>query len=382
MARMKMLSPVDALSPAFSRTREVLGVPFRLGFFLKIALVAALTQPNFYSILISLPMQGAQAAAAGAMNHTHSGFPVTENFQGSGIGAVAGGVTLVFVVLGLLVGLAFWIGLAYLFCRLRFTLFDLVLYKHGRVRESWAKYGRQTWRYFGVTLLVGLAFLVLLAATAGPFFIHMFKSLAVLGAQGPNANPFPVIAQIFPLMGLFIIIALLGMVVDTAMQGFILPPMAIEDASIEGSFGRFFALLRDNIGPFIVFLVLQFVVMLGISMVMMFVVFLVLGVLGVGGFLVGLALYHGMWHGGAGPQAAFIAIAAAMALVMIALYLVAMVSVYGIVAVFRQAYSLYFFGPRYPTLGDQLEPPAPQPVSLWPEPILPPVPPLQPPPVW
>src|SRR5277367_5008601 len=62
LVRMTLLSPLNALGPAFRRTREVLATPFRLGFFLKIALIAALTQPAFYSASLSYPLQGAQFA--------------------------------------------------------------------------------------------------------------------------------------------------------------------------------------------------------------------------------------------------------------------------------------------------------------------------------
>src|SRR5271168_790360 len=62
LVRMTSLSPLDALGPAFRRTREVLAAPFRLSFFLKIALIAALTQPSFYSASLSYPLQGAQFA--------------------------------------------------------------------------------------------------------------------------------------------------------------------------------------------------------------------------------------------------------------------------------------------------------------------------------
>ncbi|MGB7137524.1 MAG: hypothetical protein WBD46_19705, partial [Acidobacteriaceae bacterium] len=64
---MKPLSPVDAISPAFSRTRTLLlppeaapGMPgsFRFGFFLKMAAIAALTQPSFYGIAFSFFADG------------------------------------------------------------------------------------------------------------------------------------------------------------------------------------------------------------------------------------------------------------------------------------------------------------------------------------
>jgi hypothetical protein len=384
MARMTKLSPADALGPAFRRLREVMAAPFRLGFFLKIALVAALTQPGFYSVLISYPLQGAQAAAGAAIRHR-----TPMNFAGTGaagLGFVAPGAMFgfgVLVILGL-IGLVVWVLSTYLFCRLRFTLFDLVVYRRGRVREAWSKYGHKTWRYFGVVLLASLVFLILLAATAGPFFIRMLKTAARLGAHGPNpnANPWPVLASMLPFFGICLLVGLLWMVVDAVLQDFVLPPIAIEDAPIEGAFSRFVTLMREDFGSFVAYLLLRFVVALGISWVLMIGVFLILAVGGMSGLAIGFGLYRAMWGGGIGLRVAFVAIVAAMALVLIAVYMVAMIAVYGTTAVFKQSYAAYFYGSRYKGLGDLMEPPPDEDlVGVRVQPPLPPLPPLSEPPL-
>jgi MFS family permease len=266
---------------------------------------------------------------------------------------------------------------------MRFTLFDLVVYRRGKVREAWAKYGRQTWRYFGVVLLASFVFLILIAAAIGPFFIHMLKTMKGLGVQGPNANPWPIMAELFPLIGIGILIGLAWIVVDAVLQDFVLPPMALEDASIEGAFGRFFAMLRDDFGSVLVYLLLRFVVALGISWVLLMVVFVVLMIVGLGALGVGFGLYHAMWNGGVGMQVVFVAAVAAMALALLAIYLLAMIAVYGTAAVFKESYAAYFFGSRYSELGNALEPPMEDLVGVRIEPPLPPMPPFQePPPVW
>lgn len=362
-----------------------MAAPFRLGFFLKIALVAALTQPGFYSVIVSYPLQGMQMAAGAAMRHrtpmnfgVGSGGPIPTSFPAGGIV-----VFIVFAIM-LLIGLVVWVLMTYLFCRLRFTLFDLVVYRRGRVAEAWRKYGRQTWRYFGVVLLASLVFLVLLAATAGPFLVQMLKTAARVGAQGPTANPFAMFGSVLPFIGVCLLIGLVWMVVDAVLQDFVLPPIALEDAPIEGAFGRFGAILRDDFGSLVVYLLLRFVVALGISWTLMTVVFLALAVGGLGGVAVGFGLYRAMWHGGIGMQVVFVATVAAMALALIAVYLLAMIAVYGTVAVFKQSYAAYFFGSRYPGLGNLLEPPPDDElVAVRLEPPLPPLPPLnEPPPMW
>ena len=382
---MKLLSPVDALGPAFRRTREVMAVPFRLGFFLKIALVAALTQPGFYSMIFSYPIQGAQFAAGSAMKHGHNALPASE-FSG-GAGAMAGGIFLASLAISLLIGVVVWVLVTYLFCRLRFTLFDLVVYRRGRVREAWSKYGSQTWRYFGVVLLVSFVFLIAAAATIGPLIIHMlgaFKTIAAAGAN-PNPNPWPLLEQMLPIIGVGFLLGLVWVVVDAVLQDFVLPPMAVENAPIEGAFGRFFALLREDFGSVLLYLLLRFMIALGISWVLMIVVFVALVFLGIGGLAVGFGLYHAMWQGGIGARVAFVAMAAAMALILMAVYLLAVIAVYGIAAVFKQSFAAYFFGSRYLELGNRVEPPAAEhPAEEKIEPLLPPMPPplSEPPPVW
>src|SRR5579884_44885 len=376
---MKILSPTDSIGPAFRRTREVMLKPFRLGFFLKIALVAALTQPSFYSVVISYPMQGAQAAAgAAAAQHQHR-MDFSTLWQ-PGFGTVAG---LVILAIGLLVGLVVWVGITYLFCRLRFTLFDLIVYKQGKVRQAWSKYGQQSWRYFGVMLLASLAFLIVAAVAIGPLFLRMIRTMKELALQGAASNPFPVFAAMFPILGIVLLLGLLWMIVDTVLQDFVLPPMAIEDAPIEAAFGRFFSLLRDEPGTFLGYLLLRFVLSIGLSWALLVVVGIFLLIAGLGVLLGGVLLLHLMWHGGIALQVVFIILAAIMALILLALYFAAMIAIYGTVAVLKESYAAYFFGSRYQELGNRLEPPEEEAVAVRAEPPLPPLPPLQePPPVW
>lgn len=351
--------------------------PFRLGFFLKIALVAALTQPSFYSVMVSYPTQGAQAAlGVVASQHRHR-MDFGAVWQ-PGIGTVAGFV--VFAIM-LLIGLIVWVALTYLFCRLRFTLFDLIVYKQGKVREAWSKYGRQTWRYFGVMLLASLVFLVIAAVTAGPFFLHMVRTMKNLALQGPNPNPFALFAGIFPLLGIFLLLGLLWMIADTVLQDFVLPPMAIEDAPIEAAFGRFFRLLKDEPGSFLAYLLLRFVLSIGLSWALLAIVGIALLIVGLGGVLAGVLLFHAMWHGGIALQVVFIVITAVMALCLLVLYFGALIAVYGMVAVVKESYAAYFFGSRYEALGSRLEPLEKEMFAVGLRPLLPPIPPLQGPPL-
>lgn len=350
---MKILSPTEAVGPAFRRTREVMASPFHLGFFLKIAVVAALTQPAFISVMVSYPLQAVQVVV-GSMAARH---PLRSGFNAAwqpGMSTVTGVVLLAVL---LLLGLFFWAAVVYLFCRLRFTLFDLIVYKQGSIRRSWIKYGSQAWRYVGVMLLASLAFFLVAAISAGPFFLKMLRAMRAEALQGSNPNPLPLLAAMLPVLVVLFLLALCWMIVDTVLQDFVLPPMALEDAPIGGAFRRFFLLLQEGPAMFLGYLLVRFVLSIGISWVLLTLVGIVLLVAGAGCGLVSLLLYRTMWHGGVVMQFGFVLIVAVLAVVLIALYLMAMVSIYGTVGVLKESYAVFFYGSRYARLGDLLEPP-------------------------
>jgi hypothetical protein len=360
---MTLLSPLDALGPAFRRVREVLAQPFRLGFFLKIALVAALTQPSFYSACISYPIQGAQMSVMSRLGR-HSSFTAPEygnHFQSASGFAALG---LVAVAGLILIGLVIWIGFAYLYCRLRFTLFDLVVYKRGRVGQAWSGYGRQAWRYFGLVILVSLAFMVVAVLLAGPALLNIIRVMRPLAAAaGANPNPMPFLGAMLPLIAVIFALAAMWAVVDALMQDFLLPPMAIDDAPLESALGRFFALVRNDFGSVLVYILLRFAVGIGLTWILMLVVLIGVAVAGLVIFGIGMLLYHALWTSMLG-QVVCVALAIVVGLIVVVVYVATVVSVYGVAAVFKQAYAAYFFGGRFPALGDRLEPPAAAPMAI------------------
>jgi hypothetical protein len=353
--------------------------PFRLGFFFKIALIAALTQPAFYSTSISYPVNGAQFAALRGLGHraTHglpsygSGFAAGQDFAGQGLAGFAA-FGIVALVVAAVVGVLVWIAIAYLYCRLRFTLFDLVVYKRGRVGQAWSGYGSQAWRYFGLVLLVGLAFMVASLVMIGPALVNLFRTVERQGKAGANLDPFVLLGSMLPFLLSIFLVAALWAVVDALMQDFLLPPMAIEDAPLESAFGRFFRLLRTDFGSVVVYVLLRFAVGIGLTWILMLLVFMALLLAGLAVFGAGMLLYHLLWTNLVG-QVVCVAMAIVVGIIALLVYLLAIISVYGISAVFKQSYSVYFFGGRYPELGDRLEPP-PAPTVIAPAHVPPAIP--------
>ena len=359
---MKPLSPVDAISPAFSRTRTLLlppeavpGMPatFRFGFFLKMAVIAALTQPSFYGIAFSFFADGVGLSLAMLGIGLHHPRP-TYLLGGGGASTVA---IAVLAILGVIAA-AFWVLAGWFWCRLRFTLFDLVVYRHGRVGQAWAPYRSQAWRFFGLMFLVALALLLLLAVTAGPLFLHLFIALRHLTPQEINSDPTLVMSHIFPMYGVIFLFAIVASVAEAVTEDFILPPLAIEDASLGSAFSRFFAFLRERLGHCALYLLLRFVLEVGLTWVGLMAVFIVLGVALVAGGGIGFLLYHFLWHAGAGGATVFTLYCVVAGLLVLALYVLLLCALYGAIALVKQSFAVYFYGSWYRPLGDRLEPPA------------------------
>jgi hypothetical protein len=372
-------SPVDAISPAFGRTRTILTppglvpgerTPFRFWFFVKIALVAALTQGNVYGFFVGIAAEAVAVCvglAGYGFHRADSSIPVA---GGSPVALMAA------IVIGAGLALILGLFLMWLWCRLRFTVFDLVVYRRGLVGQAWVPYRSPAWRFLGLSILLGLALLLIFAVTGGPLFLHFIVTLRHLGPDQLSNNPALVMSHIFPMYGIILLLALLGGLVSAIAQDFILPPLAVENASLESSFARFFQLVRDRFWHFVLYLLFRLGLELGLAWAGTLVILIVLLVLGGGGALLGFIFYHAFWHAGAGGVAVFVLYCILAALLLIAVYLLLLIALYGIIAVVKQSYAAYFYGSHYPPLGDLLDPSAPIPAAGAPFPP-PPFPPLQ-----
>lgn len=385
---MRPLSPVEAISPAFHRTRTVLlppgavpgqNAPFRFWFYFKVVLTAAFTQSSFYGASIGFFMQGIFMAMsfAGAGSTLHR-LPIGAPSRLTSV------ILVLAVVLGA-IAIAVWILLGWLWCRLRFTLFDLVVFRHGRVGVAWSRYSAPAWRFLGIAILITLAFVALLAVTAGPLLFHLVLTVRNLTPQQINANPAIILSHILPMYGIMLVFFVLVFLVDAIMQDFILPPMALENAPAESSARRFFHLLRTNSGSFVLYLILRLALQMGLGVAASLVLFVVLGVVAFAGVGLGFVLYHSLFHAGPAGAMLFILYCVIAGLLGLAFYILTVTCIGGTIAVFRQCYAVYYYGSHYQQLGDFLEPP-PEGIAAAAHPVPPPLPVMppvqQPPPVW
>jgi len=263
---------------------------------------------------------------------------------------------LIIIPVGLVVG--------YLIARLRFSYFDCVLRGRDRIGEAWSRYHRKALRYLGLSILISLCFWVVLALLAYHGYIEYHPLLDRLGTANPPGfmDFWPLIVTALPILGLIGIAAVL---IQIAMSNFVLPHMALEDASISDSIADVWDDFRVEPWQFFLFLILRFLVALVgsiagvIAIVFPFVILALIGaviVLLLKLASTGLAILLGVPAG----------------ILLLGILFFALIGVSGTIGTFRRNYALLFYAGRYPALAAVLWPP--QPLAPQPSPYEPPPP--------
>jgi hypothetical protein len=340
---MASYSAAQVISPAIQRTKWYLFQPFRLGRFLKLTLVASLTEGSLSSCNFSSSFPG-----------SHSGGGDSTPFHWPAIHWPALPVIVAIIALVCVLVIPLYILLSYLLIRLRFSYFDCVLYGRDRIAPAWNRYHRQALRYLGLTLLIGCAFwIVLIPAGYGLYlrFKPLFDSLRA-GAAFHFSDFLPLIA----IVGLgSLLLALVGYILEVTLTSFVLPRMALEDASIREALEDVWADMQSEPGQFLLFYFLRALLSFAASIVAVIalvVPFAIMG--GIGAVLVFLLK-------GASIPAAFI-VGIPLAALLIAAFVAALIGVGGSIGTFRRNYALLFYAGRFPLLGAILWPPQPPPV--------------------
>jgi hypothetical protein len=345
------LSAAQAISPAIERTKQFLFQPFRLGRFLKLTLVALLAEGGMSSCNFNWHVP---SRIPGGSDHPFHPIPPMHLPQTSWPAMV---VVLVVVAIIAIIVIPLMILIGYLLIRLRFSFFDCVLYQQDRIAPAWRRYHRQAMRYLGLTICVSLAFWAVILAAGLAIYEH-FKPLfqSIGSSHGPGFVDFlPIISLALLLV---LVLGLIGVFVHTALSYFVLPHMALEDASIRDALTDVWGDIEAEPWQYLFFLLLRFLVTLAatiIGIMALVIPFVILGGIGAVIFLILKAFSAGV--------AVLLAIPAAILLG--ALFLLALIGVSGTIGTFRRNYALLFYGGRYPPLGAILAPPLPPPAPVW-----------------
>ena len=331
---MRTLSATEAISPAIQRTKDILFRRFRKGRGWKLCATAYVCRmgtlffpfPLIY--LVFLPV------VARSMNNAFA------------IG---------FVVL-LLAATAFFVWIFHLCSRLQFAYFDIIVNRGEFVAPAWRKYGPQsrTWTWFKVWIGLAATLVLLIPILASmPKLLPMLREIfSVHPGQPPSPK---LIVLIYAAELLFMAVYGIAYIACSLMTDFVLPSLALENTGIREGLRRMLALLRQETGEFLLFVLLR--LGLGIcayvGILIAWEIVLILSTLIVGGIAFALGY---LLHLAGIPSAVLIALAIILGVLWYLFHVgIVMVYAFGIVLTFLDAYPLYFLGGRYPLLGDLMD---------------------------
>ena len=343
------LSAIDTISPAFKHAKRELFQPFRLSFWLRLALVAAVTG-EFYS---SGGWSGFHYSVP--FHRSNADHPIL-TFVSPGLGNLPLRHYFPLIVLAALlavVGVILWLYASSVF---RFILFDTVLTNQCHLKEEWRRWQRQgirflVWRIvFGLAVGVALGTLAgavaLLAVTSGAFQ-HPRQHLALLVLGGLGF-----------FLALVILLIIAALIAVFAMD-FLVPVMALEDLGVVDGWRRVIAMLKAEKGAYAGYILMKIVLSVGCAILFGILTLFALLALLVPLSLAGYGAYEYVRTAGLllNPVTIGVAVVVGVAALGLVIYVAAFISAPA--AVFFQAYAIHFLGSRYAILGERLPLPGP-----------------------
>ena len=340
---MAPLSGVEAISAALEETKRQLFKPFRWGRWTRLAAVSFL----------------AGELAGGSWGPPGFKFPIGGQRRGKGsdwdwlVPALGERFWefLPLIIAGALALLLLFIFLIYVSSVFRFILFDSVLYNRCELGAGWRNYKRPGGSYFLWQLCFGMA-------TLGAFALVIL--VPILSPWGREAIEHPGQHLVMIILGgTLMVLAVLCVVVLSGLaslfaRDFVVPFMAIEGIGVAEGWRRLFRSLQGQKSAYALYVLMKMILAIGTGMGMALIDIAVLIVLLIPILLISLvAVLLGLatgltWN----PVTIGIAVLAGGLVAGGLLFVMAMLSVP--LAVFFQAYALYFLGSRYPQLGEKL----------------------------
>lgn len=345
-------SAVDAIDPAIKHAKQQIFDPFRFGQWARLAFVGLLAGE-----MSSSGCSGNFNIPSGLRNRSHIGTsqafltdPWTDQFLNHPVLSV--GLIILLVVIFFIVGTIFM----YISSRMRFVLFDSVLMRECHIRRGWARRGREGWRLFLWQVILSTIHFALLLIVIG---IPALCAWRLGWFTDAREHLLPLILGGLAILLVLLLLWLVMGVIHVITKDFVVPQMALEDIDAIEGWRRLWPQIGREVGGYAGYIGMKIVLSIAaafifgiIGVIAMVVLLIPIGGIGLAAVLGGKAM--GLtWSVG---TITFAAIAGAIALAVL-IFLVAMVNVPA--TVFFPAYSMYFFGPRYPPLGRLLWPESP-----------------------
>lgn len=332
---MRAFSAAEAISPAINRTREFLfAPPFRWTTFLKLCLVAAITE-------------GLGTNLQSNANKSHSGGdvgPMIYHFPPMIIAAVVAASLLLLIVVLLIF---------YVMTRLRFAYFHCLTTNTRLLKPGWNLYRPQANRFFRMNVAVGICFVLMAGLMVSPFipgFIRLFRGIQ----QGNGPDISLILSLALPLIPIFMLIVVAAIALDIILRDGMLPHYALDDATAGQAWSALWERVLAEKGAFFAYGILRIVLPV-ISFIGIFVVLLVPGLVLLGSVAGAEYAIHSAFSDAAGAVAAIGAVLEIfIGVIALGFALVIGISIGGPVSTAIREYALVFYGSRYQKLGDML----------------------------
>jgi len=335
---MRALSATDSISPAIQRTRDFLFRPFNWGTFLKLGLVAIITEglgSNFQS-----SSHNGQSSGHAPMNLS----PL--NLAPEWIAAIVAMVLLALIVA---------IVLFYLVTRLRFAFFHCLAHNTKEIRPGWWLYRDQATRFFWMNLGVGFCFVLLMGIVALPFvagFLRLFHETQ----QGGQLDVWLALYLVLPLIPIILLLVLVGIVADLILRDCMLPHYALENATAGQAWTQVWTRIKAEKRQFLVYALLRIALPV-VAMAGIFIVLIIPGLILVGSLAaVEYSLHSAFANATGGAAIAGILVQVFFGVIAFGFALLASICLGGPLSAGVREYALIFYGGRYPALGEILYP--------------------------
>jgi hypothetical protein len=340
---MRAISAVDSVSLAVQRTRDFLFRPFTWGTYLKLGLVAIVTEG----------LGSSSHSSSHGANTSGNGPVISAPFHIEPV-MIAAGVAA--VLLALLLSL--WV--FYLITRLRFAFFHCLIHNTREIRPGWRLYRSQAMRFFWLNVAVGFCFLLLLVLVALPFVAGFWRLIRDT-PQGGQPDIGLLLSLLLPLIPIILLLVLAAVVIDLILRDCMLPHFALDNATAGQAWTRAWARIKAEKKQFLVYALLRVVLPL-IAMVALFVVLILPGLALAGSFAALEYGLHSAFADATGAAAvAGIVLQAFFGIVAFGFALLASICLGGPVSTAIREFALIFYGGRYQALGNILYPPPPPP---------------------
>jgi hypothetical protein len=340
---MRAISAADSVSLAVQRTREFLFTQFSWGTYLKLGLVAIITEGSWSSLRSS---SNGSSHSSGSGPMIYSPFHIPPVWIAASVAAVLLGIVVTLFVV-------------YLITRLRFAFFHCLIHKTKEIRPGWHLYQEPASRFFWLNVVVGFCFFLLVGLLSLPFVAGFLRLFRVIRHSGhPDFGM--VLSLVLPLIPIIVVLVLVALVTDLILRDLMMPHYALDNATAGEAWAEVWASMKAEHRQFLAYMLLR-VVLPTIAMIALFMVLLIPGAILAGAFgAIEYGVHSAFANSTGGAAVAGTMLQAFFGLVALLFMALAGICLGGPLSTGIREYALVFYAGRYPALGDIIEPPAPE----------------------